>query len=308
MISVSYFGTKSPPNGDALGESKPLWSKTWDRSPFDKGTIVDWKTGTIRSPLFDPDTPDDQSTEPFVFPQWNVTAEPQENGDIHLVVASGLVVWQSFSDEKKLVADVIDCIGVDLGIQKKSGVIVWACTDSLTSGNILFIEGEVTPEEEWLAWIPLASVVVDEEAGYIITQEHGEAIIVADMRYTEVLASEDPERMATIKMPDGSQKVISATVEAMLEGSSMQYVVGLDMTSTPAPEDPEEPKPPPCGHPGNESGAGTGGGGDGGEHPGEHPGDSVEGDHPGDGEGEDGVTPESGGCGEDGEEIEGTSE
>ena len=60
MISVSYFGTKSPPNGDALGESKPLWSKTWDRSPFDKGTIVDWKTGTIRSPLFDPDKPDDQ--------------------------------------------------------------------------------------------------------------------------------------------------------------------------------------------------------------------------------------------------------
>ena len=58
MISVSYFGTKSPPNGDALGECKPLWSKTWDRSPFNKGTIVDWKTGTIRSPLFDPDKPD----------------------------------------------------------------------------------------------------------------------------------------------------------------------------------------------------------------------------------------------------------
>ena len=303
MISVSYFGTKSPPNGDALGESKPLWSKTWDRSPFDKGTIVDWKTGTIRSPLFDPDTPDDQR-EPFVFPQWNVTAEPQENGDIHLVVASGLVVWQSFSDEKKLVADVIDCIGVDLGIQKKSGVIVWACTDSLTSGDILFIEGEVTPEEDWLAWIPLASVVVDEEAGYIITQEHGEAIIVADMRYTEVLASEDPERMATIKMPDGSQKVISATVEAMLEGSSMQYVVGLDMTSTPAPEDPEEPQPPPCGHPGNESGAGTE------DHPDNQP-ERTHGDpdpdddgHPGNLPGDNGVTPESGGGGGCDEEPE----
>lgn len=306
MISVSYFGTISPPNGDALGESKPLWSKTWDRSPFDKGTIVDWKTGTIRSPLFDPDKPDDQrEPDPFVFPQWNVTEEPQENGDIHLVVASGLVVWQSFSGEKKLVADVIDCIGVDLGIQKKSGIIVWACTDRLTSGNILFIEGKVTPEEEWLAWIPLASVIVDKEAGYIITQEHGEAIIVADMRDIEVLASEDPERMATIKMPDGSQKVISATVEAMLEGSFMQYVVGLDMTSMPAPEDPDD-KPPPCGHPGN---GGGGGGGNEEDHPDNQGGAGVDEDeidddgHPGNLPGDNGVTPESGGgCDEEPEE------
>lgn len=306
MISVSYFGTISPPNGDALGESKPLWSKTWDRSPFDKGTIVDWKTGTIRSPLFDPDKPDDQrEPDPFVFPQWNVTEEPQENGDIHLVVASGLVVWQSFSGEKKLVADVIDCIGVDLGIQKKSGIIVWACTDRLTSGNILFIEGKVTPEEEWLAWIPLASVIVDKEAGYIITQEHGEAIIVADMRDIEVLASEDPERMATIKMPDGSQKVISATVEAMLEGSFMQYVVGLDMTSMPAPEDPDD-KPPPCGHPGN---GGGGGGGNEEDHPDNQEGTGADGNevdddgHPGNLPGDNGVTPESGGgCDEEPEE------
>ena len=297
-----------PPSGGEPMPHQPVWSKEWDKSPFGKGAIMDWKTGTVRTPLFEEEE-EVKKKEPFIWPYWNVTAEPQENGDIHLVVASGLVVWQRFSDEKKLVADVIDCIGVDLGIQKKSGVIVWACTDRLTSGDILFIEGEVTPEEEWLAWIPLASVIVDEEAGYIITQEHGDVTIVADMRDIEVLASEDPERMATIKMPDGSQKVISATVEAMLEGSSMQYVVGLDMTSIPAPEEPEDPddKPPPCGHPGNESGAGTEGDEDGEDH-GEHPGDSVEDDHPGDGEGEDGVTPESGGCGEDGEEIEGTSE
>ncbi len=292
MILVSYYGNSMPPSGDEPMPHQPVWSKEWDKSPFGKGAVMDWKTGTVRTPLFEEEEEEPKKEEPFIWPFWNVTAEPQENGDIHLVVASGLVVWQSFSDEKKLVADVVDCIGVDLGIQKKSGVIVWACTDRLTSGDILFIEGEVTPEEEWLAWIPLASVIVDEEAGYIITQKHGEAIIVADMRYIEVLASEDPERMATIKMPDGSQKVISATVEAMLEGSSMQYVVGLDMTSTPAPEDPEEPDPdaPPCGHPGNGGGAGAEE-----EHPGDEDGGGTDDEHPGDGEGDDGVTPISGG-------------
>lgn len=88
------------------------------------------------------------------------------------------------------------------------------------------------------------------------------------------------------------------------DGATIGY---FKVEPEPEPE-PEEPTPPPCGHPGNASGAGMWDGAGWEKGGDEHPGDFVEDDHPGDGEGEDGVTPESGGCCEDGEEIEGFSE
>ena len=65
-------------------------------------------------------------------------------------------------------------------------------------------------------------------------------------------------------------------------------------------EDPDEPTPPPCGHPGNQPGGGAGTPDDDpsvvdNDHPGDTPGEGFDTDHPSEGEGEDGVTPESSG-------------
>lgn len=55
------------------GELK--WSKEWRESPFRKGTVVDWKTGTLKSPLYDvePDKPfEAEVTIPkYRHPQWH---------------------------------------------------------------------------------------------------------------------------------------------------------------------------------------------------------------------------------------------
>ncbi len=62
--------------------------------------------------------------------------------------------------------------------------------------------------------------------------------------------------------------------------------------------DPDDPPLPPCGHDGNTGGGGTAENHPGNEDSGGGEGDEGEGseyDHPGDSEGEDGVTPESGG-------------
>lgn len=54
MISVSYFGkSNTAPAGGPSQAKTPVWSKSWNRSPFNKGVNIDWKTGTIRTPLFD---------------------------------------------------------------------------------------------------------------------------------------------------------------------------------------------------------------------------------------------------------------
>lgn len=60
-------------------------------------------------------------------------------------------------------------------------------------------------------------------------------------------------------------------------------------------EDEDDDDAPPCGHPGNEPGAGMGGGdGEDVEHPGDEPGAGGETEHPGDSAGDDGVTPDCG--------------
>lgn len=54
MISVSYFGKSNTPSEGGSSQAKtPVWSKSWNRSPFNKGVNIDWKTGTIRTPLFE---------------------------------------------------------------------------------------------------------------------------------------------------------------------------------------------------------------------------------------------------------------
>jgi len=54
MINVSYFGKDAPKTSPAAGQSKaPVWSKTWEKSPFNKGVVMDWKTGKLRTPLFE---------------------------------------------------------------------------------------------------------------------------------------------------------------------------------------------------------------------------------------------------------------
>lgn len=124
----------------------------------------------------------------------------------------------------------------------------------------------------------------------------------------------DPGNVILADAAEGQEGWTDWRLIAIITHSGDNYIVNQILTSEitvnaielKEPEEPEEPKPPPCGHPGNASGAGMwGGGGAGGGAGGgggEHPGDSVEDDHPGDGEGEDGVTPESGGCGEEPEE------
>ena len=54
MINVSYYGKDAPKTSPAAGQSKaPVWSKTWEKSPFNKGVVMDWKTGKLRTPLFE---------------------------------------------------------------------------------------------------------------------------------------------------------------------------------------------------------------------------------------------------------------
>lgn len=47
-IHVSYFGKQNPKT--AL---KPISSYTWDKPPFGQEPKIDWKTGKIRSALFE---------------------------------------------------------------------------------------------------------------------------------------------------------------------------------------------------------------------------------------------------------------
>ena len=44
-----YFGSVDP---DETPDARPLGEWTWDKLPMDKAPYVDWKTGTVRSPLF----------------------------------------------------------------------------------------------------------------------------------------------------------------------------------------------------------------------------------------------------------------
>lgn len=301
MISVAYYSNKSKNGGN------PVWSKTWSKSPFDKGVVVDWKTGTVRSPLYDPDKSEGRPEVGFVWPQWNVTSEPQENGDIHVVVASGVVVWQSIvgEEEKQVVANAVLCDGIDLGVVKKSGHVVWVLKEPNESGEIKFIEGDPTPVlpvqegSEPESWIPLASVVIDEELGIVVTQEHGDVIFVSEKRAIEVVASET--EVVNLSHEDGSTSVYSISVTPISDGAIDRFVIGLNEVVIPNPDPPPDPPgPPPCGHPGNQPGAGAGTPDDDptdvdNDHPGDNPGEGYDVDHPGDSEGEDGVTPNSSG-------------
>ena len=63
MISVSYFGKDSAKTSPAAGQSKaPVWSNTWEKSPFNKGVVMDWKTGKLRTPLFEGDEEEEKKT------------------------------------------------------------------------------------------------------------------------------------------------------------------------------------------------------------------------------------------------------
>lgn len=293
MITVDYFGK----NGE---RGNPVWSKTWDKSPFDKGVSVDWKTGTVRTPLYEPpEIPAEEVKTPFAFPQWNVTEEPQENGDIHIIIDDGNVIWRYTDAEGIDHGEVFTCVGQDFGVKEKTGTIVWVLKELYSAGTVEFIEGEVAPQEDWkdwLAYVPLAVVIVDEDIGYVITQKHGDSIFMSDSGTpVDVLASED--KVVRIAGEDGASSQYRIVVDPITEDGKIKFYVGIVQLDENGEPLPPEPTPPTCGHPGN-----GGGGGD--DHPDQptedHPGnEDDEDDHPGNGEGEDGVTPESGGedCG-----------
>lgn len=46
---IKYFGKTNPDEDDT---ARPLGEWTWDKLPMDQTPYVDWKTGTVRSPLF----------------------------------------------------------------------------------------------------------------------------------------------------------------------------------------------------------------------------------------------------------------
>lgn len=53
------------------------WSKEWKESPFKKGTVIDWRTGLLKTPLYDPESekPVEVEYEKTVvhYPQWHTT-------------------------------------------------------------------------------------------------------------------------------------------------------------------------------------------------------------------------------------------
>ena len=299
-IHVSYFGKQNPKTA-----TKPISSYTWDKPPFGQEATVDWKTGKVRSALFQEEKEKIEKVVPFVFPQWNVTSEKQDNGDLHIVVAEGIVVWCQPSAEKERVSSVITCHGVDLGVHEKDGYVVWVAKEINTAGEIRFMEGVAEPVlnvpsgEDAESWVPLARVVMDnklETLRHVITQEHGDIIFISEQRVVEVVPSE--EKFVTFEDVDGGTVKCKVSVDPTVDGNIDRFTVGLEKEVTPPV--PDQDPPPPCGHPGNQPGGGAGTPDDDpsvvdNDHPGDTPGVGLDTDHPGEGEGEDGVTPESSG-------------
>lgn len=240
----------------------------------------------------------------FVYPQWGVSVEHQENEDVKIIVNAGTVILQYIEEGTEgegagsgvaaSKALVMECLEADLGVQNKSGVVVWVSRDLHTAGTIEFVEGDVVAEDDWIAWVPLANVVFDGGKFVSIAQKQIDSIFISELPY--VLASEEK----TIRLPDkdGKFKTYKIIVDPLSEGGKKTFVIGIaevDENGDPV----ESEKPPPCGHPGN---GGAAGGDE--DHPGDGENEPDENDptdgHPGNGDGDDGATPESGGdCDED---------
>lgn len=60
-IRVSYFGKQDPKTATA-----PVSSYQWDKPPFGEEAKIDWKTGKVRSALFQEEKPVDNNYMPFM--------------------------------------------------------------------------------------------------------------------------------------------------------------------------------------------------------------------------------------------------
>lgn len=60
-IHVSYFGKQNPKTA-----TKPISSYTWDKPPFGQEATVDWKTGKVRSALYQEEKPVDPVVVPLL--------------------------------------------------------------------------------------------------------------------------------------------------------------------------------------------------------------------------------------------------
>ena len=205
------------------------------------------------------------------FPQWNVTEEPQENGDIHIIIDDGNVIWRYTDAEGIDHGEVFTCVGQDFGVKEKTGTIVWVLKELYSAGTVDFIEGEVAPQEDWLAYVPLAVVIVDEDisfstswripapmrnstvseratfsnssAGYIITQKHGDSIFMSDSGTpVDVLASED--KVVRIAGEDGASSQYRIVVDPITEDGKIKFYVGI--TQLDENGEPVAPDPPPA--------------------------------------------------------------
>lgn len=176
MISISYYGNSMPPSGDEPMSHQPVWSKEWDKSPFGKGAIMDWKTGTVRTPLFEEEE-EPKKKEPFIWPYWNVTAEMQENGEVELVVATGKVAWvkswrppspANAIDTSSLLPEIEEkfCYETRIPDIEKSGTVFWHGLHENSEGFIVFVPTGETPPKDYDKrigfWIALAEITIEE--------------------------------------------------------------------------------------------------------------------------------------------------
>lgn len=53
-FNIRYFGAQNPADNP---DAQPTAEFTWDKLPMGSEPFVDWKTGTIRTPMFQPDAP-----------------------------------------------------------------------------------------------------------------------------------------------------------------------------------------------------------------------------------------------------------
>lgn len=331
-IHLDYYGT----------DGKLKWSKTWQQSPFEKGATIDWKTGTLRTLLYEEAEDEQQEDIPaaeMTWPQWHVSLVPNPAGafsetetedvstpksvDWSVSVGAGQVIWAKLSSvavsEDSLVKRAVTCrtqmvpsteIEVDVPgvialVREKSkepensgeadGVETQSEEETDTAEISIQFFGEDASHDDYDLYIPLANLEArddeDEDVQpWIVTQLETSPIYLLDdltpLRVNQSMKS------FTITDINGDTTTYSLFITDG-DGESSPLIGIMEETGGGGEDGPGEnpdSDAPPCGHPGNEAGAGTAVV----DHDTNHPFASDEA-HPGDNEGSNGITPESSG-------------
>lgn len=196
-FEFKFYGRQDP---DAPG-ARPLGEWTWDALPMGKEPLIDWQTGTVRSPLYQPPAPEGPVEQPsgalLAFdeapadrPQWRVW---QSGADGEITCAGG-EAWifapaLDASGETPALSVAAECHTlpqVALGKVSGSCRVVWRWRDGDTAGEVAVTDSATPPEGAYE--VLLATVTRGEDDALAIRQRQDGAIFFT----APVAAPDDP--------------------------------------------------------------------------------------------------------------------